>query len=197
MKDYYKILNVNRTAGINEIKKAYRKLALQWHPDRNKSIDAQDKFVLINEAYEILRDVLKRNTYNNLYDEFIARQNSQFIQKESETDYSKYNEWRGEARKEATRKAEMSYSEFSKVVGKVYQGASNGCGIIFGIAMWIAWGPAGLISLGQGIADMFRDFPEYGFKVRYIFLILFFLFCAVVTILGIVIFFINIRKLSD
>ena len=49
--NYYKILDVGRHATKDEIKKAYRKLALQWHPDKNKSPDAHHKFIEINEAF--------------------------------------------------------------------------------------------------------------------------------------------------
>ena len=63
-RDYYEVLGVSRNASQQEIKKAYRKLALQWHPDRNKSPEAEEKFKEINEAYEILSDSQKRQAYN-------------------------------------------------------------------------------------------------------------------------------------
>ncbi len=55
-KDYYKILGVSRNATNDEIKKAYRKLALKFHPDKNKSPDAEEKFKTIAEAYDVLTD---------------------------------------------------------------------------------------------------------------------------------------------
>ena len=58
--DYYKILNISRNTTIGEIKKAYRKLALQWHPDVNKNPKAHEMFISINEAYLILSDNLSR-----------------------------------------------------------------------------------------------------------------------------------------
>src|SRR5687767_14946890 len=57
MRDYYEILAVEKTADADAIKKAYRKLALQYHPDRNGGDkDAEDKFKEATEAYEVLRD---------------------------------------------------------------------------------------------------------------------------------------------
>src|SRR3989344_3046918 len=63
-KDYYETLGVNKSASDKELKSAYRKLALQWHPDRNKTTEAEKKFKEINEAYEILKDSKKRETYD-------------------------------------------------------------------------------------------------------------------------------------
>lgn len=55
-KDYYAILGVSRKATDDEIKKAYRKLALKYHPDKNKSPGAEEKFKEVAEAYEVLSD---------------------------------------------------------------------------------------------------------------------------------------------
>ncbi len=65
-KDYYQILDVPRNASDEEIKKAYRKLALQYHPDRNpgKEAWANDKFKEINEAFSVLGDPEKRRQYD-------------------------------------------------------------------------------------------------------------------------------------
>ena len=67
-KNYYKILGVKQNASLKEIKKAYRTLALKWHPDRNKGKEeeATIKFRDIGEAYETLSDESKRSEYDNL-----------------------------------------------------------------------------------------------------------------------------------
>lgn len=66
-KDYYKILGVEKTATEDEIKSAYRKLAMKWHPDRNPDNleEAKNKFAEINEAYEVLSNPEKRQKYDN------------------------------------------------------------------------------------------------------------------------------------
>ena len=65
-KDYYEILGIKRDATANEIKSAYRKLARKYHPDVNKTPEAEAKFKDINEAYEVLGDSAKRQRYDSL-----------------------------------------------------------------------------------------------------------------------------------
>src|SRR5687767_4716185 len=62
--DFYEVLGLAKGASADEIKKAYRKRALQYHPDRNKTKEAEEKFKEITRAYEVLSDPQKRQTYD-------------------------------------------------------------------------------------------------------------------------------------
>lgn len=62
--DYFEILSLSRSASVSDVKRAYRKLAVQWHPDKNRSNPrAEELFKKISEAYEVLSDPEKRNLY--------------------------------------------------------------------------------------------------------------------------------------
>ncbi len=74
-KDYYKTLGIERSASESEIKSAFRKLALQYHPDRNPNNKvAEEKFKEINEAYEVLSNKEKRARYDQLGDSYTSWQ---------------------------------------------------------------------------------------------------------------------------
>ena len=65
-RDYYEVLGVPRDASEEDIRRAYRKLARQYHPDVNKEAGAEDRFKEVSEAYEVLRDTEKRERYDRL-----------------------------------------------------------------------------------------------------------------------------------
>lgn len=77
IKDHYKILNINKNATPEEIKKSYKQLALLWHPDKNKNANAIDKFKEISEAYQILSDENKKK----IYDEMLTNNDSKHFDK--------------------------------------------------------------------------------------------------------------------
>jgi DnaJ-class molecular chaperone len=86
-KDYYQILNVEKTAGSKQIKEAYRQLAFRYHPDKNKeNPEASEKMKYINEAYAVLSDPEKRREYDAIKQQFGASAYSQFRNNYSEKD---------------------------------------------------------------------------------------------------------------
>ncbi len=95
----YSILNIPENASEEDIRKAYRILAKQYHPDVNKSPDAQSRFVLINTAYEILIDQKKRIAYEQ--------------KKEAAKDpFNKYTNWVQEQKIKREEEARIKYKEF-------------------------------------------------------------------------------------
>lgn len=85
MQDYYKILSIDKNASFEEIKVVYRKLAMEWHPDKNKSSNAQEKFIEIHEAYEILVDPIKRTLYDSVqYENNLTSHNTLYENKQQE-----------------------------------------------------------------------------------------------------------------
>ena len=118
MIDYYAILNIKPTASKKEIKEAFRKEALKWHPDRNSSPDATERMQLINEAYLILKDTEARVRYDKQYEKFYQAhtQNQHDNQKEThKRDYSIdddiLNDWIKKAKRQAKEMVMMSIED--------------------------------------------------------------------------------------
>ena len=161
--NYYKILNVSQKATSEEIKFAYRKLVMLWHPDRNSDPNAHDKIVEINEAYEILSDNSKRQTYDRLnavmFDTSVVNNYSpnskQTYKQESNVretenasseknykDYENLQDWVKEARihadkiiKEGLKIFEKSLDVSIKVVRKGVDTSTTLFGVLFLLAM--------------------------------------------------------------
>jgi hypothetical protein len=100
-KDYFKILELEKDAGPDEIKRAYRQLAKKYHPDINKAPDAHEQFIKITEAYEIL---INQDLHEYYYHRETARDHG-FMREQ-------YEKARQEARESARRYARMKYEKF-------------------------------------------------------------------------------------
>ncbi|MBI4645215.1 MAG: J domain-containing protein [Bacteroidia bacterium] len=113
--NYCTILGINEDAGINDIKKAYRKKAKEYHPDLNKAPGAHFQFIIINEAYSFLLRVINENRSLKDFNSFVYRKPNQNPQ--SKTYYSR-EEWihheRAKARARAAYYAQMKFNEFKK-----------------------------------------------------------------------------------
>lgn len=72
-KNYYQTLGIQKSATNDEVKKAYRKLALKYHPDKNKAAGAEEKFKEVAEAYEVLSDKSKREIYDKYGEDGLKR----------------------------------------------------------------------------------------------------------------------------
>jgi hypothetical protein len=99
--DYFKILEIPQDASEMEIKLAYRKKAKEFHPSQNKSPEALDQFILVNEAYEIL---IHKNTHEIYLQDFSSAHDP--------LKYEVYYNWMNKARTRAAQHAGLSISEF-------------------------------------------------------------------------------------
>jgi curved DNA-binding protein len=91
--DYYKILGVDRSAKLVDIKKAYRQLALKCHPDKNpENPKAHEQFIKLQEAYEVLQDAAKKQKYDQLYDIRTKAKSSTYQNTSTNYKYSGFTE---------------------------------------------------------------------------------------------------------
>ncbi|MDF1550383.1 MAG: DnaJ C-terminal domain-containing protein [Bacteroidales bacterium] len=113
--DYYKILELERTAQLAEIKKAYRKLALKFHPDKNQSDNkTHDKFIQIQEAYEVLKDAEKKRKYDQLYDIRKTNQKKTYNYDTTSSNYSNYSSYDDEVYDPTADEEDSFFSSFFK-----------------------------------------------------------------------------------
>jgi len=116
MKDYYRILDITPQATPDEIKRAYRQMAMKYHPDRNHEPDAHERFVEINEAYEVLHDDSKRAAYDR------AR-TSPFARRTGGPAYGPgpFDDWASQGRRQGHTYAGMSYEEFEQFMARAFE----------------------------------------------------------------------------
>jgi hypothetical protein len=107
MKDYYKILNIGRHASDQEVKKAYRELALKFHPDKSEFENAHQRFTEINEAYQTLGRKTSRENYNFIFD--YEKFNKSRVWTES--NFTTVSDWGEEVRRKAKENARPVYAK--------------------------------------------------------------------------------------
>lgn len=123
-RDYYEVLGIGKDADTSEIKKAYRKLALKYHPDKNKDAGAEEKFKEISEAYAVLSDQNKRSAYD------------QYGHAGFDQRYSQEDIFRGADFEDIFRSMGMDFgggggfgdSIFSNIFGSMFSGMDRGLG---------------------------------------------------------------------
>lgn len=124
-KDYYKILGVSKTATADEIKKAYRKLAVKYHPDKNANDkSAEEKFKEINEANEVLGDPEKRKKYDELGENWNYYQQRGQGQPESNAQDFDWSKWTN--RSSSNSGSRFEDSDFSDFFENIFGGQFSG-----------------------------------------------------------------------
>jgi DnaJ-class molecular chaperone len=122
--DYYEILEITINASESEIKNAFRKQAIKWHPDKNNGKDTTQRMQLINEAYLILKDKEARTKYDYEYKEFKKYQETEQepVNEEDNFTYTDYvvqddilNKWMQNARKQAVDLAKQTIKDFKDI----------------------------------------------------------------------------------
>lgn len=132
--DYYAILGISETASADELKKAYRKMALKYHPDRNIGIDTNDKMKKIIEANQILEDKEARRLYDIEYKKYKTFKNQSKPDKEYTISDDTLQEWMNNAKEQANELFDQVIADF----GGVIKSGKDGCSAKIGqYLIWI------------------------------------------------------------
>lgn len=137
--NYYEILGVSQKASNQEVTKAFRVLAKEYHPDINSSTNAKGKFIEIYEAYSILKDDQKRV----IYDSIISVKDDE-IKGEETTESKTYSTWQKTAKEEGKYYSETNYKEFAEKVLKKIKVVAKTTKVVLGF--FIAMIVCGLVS---------------------------------------------------
>lgn len=126
--DYYSILEVDKNSAFEEIKSAFRKQCIKWHPDKNQGTDTTEKMQLINEAYLILKDTEAREKYDiewYEYHEYLKAKNNyqkEEIFEEDHVDFTEYEfkdeileKWINNAKKQSVDLANQAIKDFKDI----------------------------------------------------------------------------------
>ncbi|KJA26328.1 hypothetical protein HYPSUDRAFT_36616 [Hypholoma sublateritium FD-334 SS-4] len=119
--DYYKILDVHKSASDKDIRAAYKRLSKKFHPDKNKDPDAENRFVDIARAYEVLSDESKRQIYDRHGEEGLkAHEGGQ----NQPNPFDVFQNFFGGHQQQQVRRGPSSLTEFEVSLADIYQGAS-------------------------------------------------------------------------
>ena len=134
--DYYSILEVDKESSFEEIKSAFRKQCIKWHPDKNLGTDTTEKMQLINEAYLILKDSEARAKYDiewEAYHEYLKNKNiyqNQEIIEEVNEDFTEYKfqdeileKWMNNAKKQSVDLAKQAIKDFKDIATEGAKGS--------------------------------------------------------------------------
>lgn len=148
-KDYYKILEVDPTSSLSDIKTAFKKQAIKWHPDRNPNADTTEKMQEINEAYLILKDLDARERYDReylKYKQFYSNAHQSEKKQTQEQEYKFDDEilknWMRNAKRQAVDLAKQTIRE----VGELSVTATKAAGSKM-LVMFVGYIVIGFISL--------------------------------------------------
>lgn len=113
--DYYSILEISEFATLDEIKAAFRKQAIKWHPDRNPGVDTTRQMQLINEANLILKDPEARIRFNKEYQKFksYCQAKEQEETKTNQQDKKKQQQEKEKAASQKTKESEFEYQDYN------------------------------------------------------------------------------------
>lgn len=119
--NYYAALGLPELSTIQEIKSAYRRSAMQWHPDRNKTAGAQQKFIQIQMAYDFLKDAERRRDYDAYLRQSSEGESIQQDQANTRPDYqarTTESVWQESMKRQAESYANMPYEDFVSTLSK-------------------------------------------------------------------------------
>lgn len=145
MKNYYQVLEIEKDAEEREIKAAYRRLAKEYHPDRNKASNARQRFIQLTEAYQILIDDDLRKSYDLRIDRNRSRESQM---KDKEDQYREwFNRYQQQARTQAETFAGSTFEEFENspiyktamTLSRVYNYIFFGIGVFMVIGPFTLW----------------------------------------------------------
>jgi|GEM_PF-1686258 len=156
--DYYRVLELPQGASLSDIKKAYRKMAKLYHPDRNTNPRAEEAFVLVNEAYVYLSDPVRRAAASK-------QGKPRYSQERRQQHQARWQEQESQVRQKAHGHAHASFEEFAKtpiykaamVLDEIYNYVFIGMGVV------MMTGPV-IGALNMDDADK-QDFNYYGLLI--------------------------------